>query len=160
MHPSVTKSIIVFVLVALTACGPRPPTNSFSANLDANCNPHDPVDKLRALITRKKFWLEQEYDFNSFLKSGQTNLKNSKEFLAESEGNREAFKVKVITRSRELKLSATKAGRMINENLEIYDLQVQNFRDNIASQEAELAWTRLCQAKIRQELAEMGISKL
>jgi len=160
VHLSVTKALAIFLLVSLAACGPRPPTNSFSANLDANCSPHDPVDKLRAMITAKKFWLEQEYDFKSFLKSGQTNLKNSKDFLAQGESSREIYKAKVLTRARELKLSASKAGRMIKENMDIYDQQVQNFRDNIASQEAELVWTKQCMARIKLELSELGISNL
>lgn len=156
------NKILAFAVLAvfLTACGPRPPTDSFSANLDANCNPQDPVDKLRAVVTAKKFWLEQEYDFKSFLKSGKTNLKNSKDFLAEGEANREAYRAKVLERARELKLSASKAGKMIAENMEIYDRQVQNFRDNIVREEAELAWSNRCMERIKVELAALGISNI
>lgn len=151
-----TLSIVSFVV----ACGPRPPTDSFSANLDANCDPQDPVDKFRAAFTAKKFWLEQEYDFKSFQKSGKTNLKNSKDFLASSEANREDYRARVHERARELQLSASKAAKMIQENMQIYDQQVQNFKTNIASQEAELAWTNRCMERISLELAELGIANL
>ncbi len=157
---SIKFSALAVLAIFLAACGPRPPTDSFSANLDANCNPQDPVDKLRATVTAKKFWLEQEYDFKSFLKSGKVNLKNSQDFLAEADANREGYRAKVLERARELKLSAAKAGRMVVENMEIYDRQVQNFKDNIVRQEAELDWSNRCMDRINVELASLGISNI
>ena len=63
-------------------------------------------------------------------------------------------------RARELQLSASKAAEMIKENMDIYDQQVQNFKTNIANQEAELAWTNRCMERISLELAELGIANL
>ena len=56
---------LILLATLLGGCGEPAPTDAWNANLDANCQPQDPVDWLRANISSEKFWAEQVKDMEA-----------------------------------------------------------------------------------------------
>lgn len=72
-----TIAFIFCLLCGFAALADGPPTDSWIANLDEYCDPDDIVDILRAKLTPRTFWEEQEKDFEYFVRSSKKNIENT-----------------------------------------------------------------------------------
>jgi len=134
----------------------RPPTDSWSANLNAKCEPYDVVDWLRSKMTPETFWTEQEKDFRTFVKAATTNLMNARLLLNENRDGIQQFRAMVVRKAQELNIRGAKAREMIKDNMEDWDKIALTFRKNIKRNEAELAWAKSCLAVAGKKLRDMG----
>lgn len=155
-----TALALLFTLSLAFPSQARPPTDSFSANLDRDCEPYDVVDWLRSIITPKVFWLEQEKDFQTFVKATTTNLLNARLLLNENRDGVNAFRAMVAAKAQELGIRGDKATRMMAENMEKWDEIAETFKKNIKANEAELAWAQHCLFVATQKLRSMGFVEI
>ncbi len=152
------RPLLVLPLLLAAACGPRPPTDSFSANLDANCKPHDPYDKLAAMIDPRAFWLRAFYGMEGLIKAGNSNLEHSRQFLTENRSGRGQFRALVLERARELGYSPARAREMLADNMRAFELQAVGYKRNIERQRRELEWARGCRQVARGRLDSLGVT--
>ncbi len=151
-----------FALLALpllaAACGPKPPTDSFSANLDGACNPYDPYDRLAALIAPRSFWLDAYYDMVGFIKAGEGNLRTSQQFLTENRSGRGQYRALVLQRARELGYSPARTRRMLDDNMAAFERQAVDYKRSIEQQRLELAWASRCRQVAEARLDALGVA--
>lgn len=152
------QGVMMTMVLALAACGPRPPTDSFSANVDGNCNPDDIVDMVRSWITPETFWREQEDDFLSYVSAGRKNLKISTELHDENRLNRGSYHVLASQRGQQLGLKGKVLKDMVDANMAEFDAAALHFNANIAQQKLELAWSSKCLTRARTELRKQGVA--
>lgn len=136
----------------LAACGDPAPVEVWNVNLNAQCEPADPVDSLRALLTPQTFWNEQVWDMEIRVRASVRNLEGSRNLLRENRQGRGQFRGMVAQRARELNLSGTAAQSMAAENMEEFDALAETFDANIEKHRVELAWARKCLARAQEEL--------
>ncbi len=148
----------VLALALLSGCGPRPPTLSFGANLDANCEPQDIIDQIGAAISPESFWREQEYDMLSYIDKGEKNLKNLQFLLDDNLKGRGEFQTLVRTRAKELGITGSDFKEMLEENMKDFDALGDKYKERIRAQLAELAWSRKCFAVAREKIRAMGLT--
>ena len=158
MKRSMSIAAACGLLILVAACGDEPPTNSFESNLDAACNPQDPVDKLMSLISAKRFWLEAEHSLKARLDAADTNIKNSSDFLAQNRGGIGAYRTLLRQRARELGYSGAETKRMIAENMAEFEQQAIAYKKNIEQQKIERRWARKCHKAVQTRLKTMDIT--
>ena len=162
----IKKTILIAVLAAFlsvvsgTASFARPPSDSWSANLNRECEPYDVVDWLRSVITAETFWKEQQKDFTTFVKANTTNLLNARLLLKENREGIEDFRNMVVKKAAEMGKRGAKARAMIKENMQDWDDIAATFRKNIKANEVELAWAKKCLAVATGKLRKMGIMEI
>ena len=162
----IKKTIFIAVLAAFLSAVSgatsfaRPPTDSWSANLNKECKPYDVVDWLRSVITAETFWREQQKDFTTFVKAATTNLLNARLLLKENREGIGDFRNMVVKKAAEMGKRGAKAREMVKENMEDWDAIAATFRENIKIYQAELLWAKKCLAAASGKLRDMGIVEI
>ena len=139
------------------AASEGPPTASWSANLNADCEPDDFVDSFRARFSPEDFWIKEKRQFESRLKGGLDGIEHSKFLLLDNKEGRGEFYDKVRARAEELGYSGEALQRMIKENMAEYDRLAGVFEQKLVDLRKELVWTRKCLQRIDTELRALGI---
>ena len=147
---------IGFIAMGLAACG-EPAPAGWNANIDLNCKPHDPYDKLYATLSPEKFWREQEYDMGSLLAAGQKNMEMSKIVLDDSRAQKGQFLSRAQQAARELGLKGKDARAHIKANVDRYDEEVKAIEMRLKKQDAANSWVRKCQKSVERELRQLGL---
>ncbi len=153
IKPSVSLCVIV---LGLAACGERAPA-AWNANLDIACKPHDPYDKMFAMVAPKKFWREQEYDLGTMLKAGLKNIEMSTTVLQDSTSQKGEYLSRAQQAAREKGLSGKDARANVKKNMDRYNAEVKDIQDRLKAQEKANEWVRKCQKAVVQELRKLGL---
>jgi len=148
---------IVGLILGLAACGEAAP-QGWNANLDAQCRPHDPVDKLSALLSPEDFWRQQEYDMGTLLKAGQTNRDLSQTVLDDSRAQQGDYFNRAQQAARELGLSGQAAREHVQENMDRFRDEMKTLETRLAGTIAAIVWVQRCQQTVTAELTKLGLS--
>lgn len=152
-----TLILSAIVCLGLSACG-EPGPQTWNANLDANCKPHDPVDKLYALLSPAKFWREQEYDMGTLKKAGEKNLEISRQVLDDSRAQKGEFFQHANKTARDLGLSGKAMRDHVKKNVDRYNQEVKAIEDRLKVQEKALRWIQKCEQRVIVELRKLNLS--
>ncbi|MDV7339971.1 hypothetical protein RYZ26_10225 [Terasakiella sp. A23] len=144
-------------ILALTACG-EPAPAGWNANIDIDCKPHDPYDKLYAMISPKKFWREQEYDIGSLKAAGTKNLELSKSVLQDSLAQKGEYFQRADKAARDLGLTGKAKRDHVKDNMDRYDKEVKAIEERLKMQETAITWIKKCEPKVQQELRKLKLA--
>ncbi|NVJ93161.1 MAG: hypothetical protein HWE34_15970 [Methylocystaceae bacterium] len=139
------------LIFALSGCG-EPAPAAWTANLDANCKPQDPLDKIYAFLSPKKFWREQEYDLGNLKKAGQKNLEMSKSVLDDSKAQKGEFFQKAEKAATDLGLSGKDKREHVKKNMDRYNKEVSDIEARLKEQEIANTWIRKCEQEVERQL--------
>lgn len=151
------RHLVILGLVGfLAACGESPP-QGWNANLDANCHPQDPVDKLVALWSPEKFWRAQEYDMGTLLKAARTNRELSETILEDSRAQEGAYLSRAQQAARDKGLTGQAARAHVQDNVDRFREEMDALQTRLAETDAAIVWILKCQNMVRSELAQLGL---
>lgn len=152
-HSLIACSLAFF----LSACGESAPAG-WNANIDVDCNPHDPYDKIYATLAPEKFWREQEYDLGTMMAAGRKNLDMSRMVLDDSRAQKGEYFAKAQQAARDLGLTGKTQRDHVKENMDRYDKEVEAIDMRIKKQEKANDWVRKCQQSVVRELRNLGLA--
>lgn len=150
------SSSVLALLFLLAACG-EPAPAAWNANLDIDCQPQDPYDKLYASLAPEKFWREQEYDMGSLMKAGEKNLEMSQQVLDESRAQKGQYLQRAEQAASDLGLSGQARRDHIRDNIERYNKEVDDIKQRLDRQEVALNWVRKCTRAVQRELRKLNL---
>ncbi len=154
-----SKTCIFALIFMLSACG-EPAPAAWTANLDIDCKPQDPLDKTYAALSPKKFWREQEYDMGNLLKAGQKNLEMSTKVLEDSVSQKGEYLQLAQKAADDLGLSGSARRDHIRDNIDRYNKEVDAIKQRLEAQEKALSWVRKCTNAVHQELRKLNLTPL
>ena len=152
-----TLALSMIICLGLTACG-EPGPQSWNANLDINCKPQDPADKLYAMLSPAKFWREQEYDMGTLKKAGNKNMEISRQVLDDARAQKGEFFQRANETARERGLSGKEMREHVKKNVDRYNLEIKAIEDRLKLQEKSLRWIQKCEQAVVVELRKLNLA--
>ncbi|CCQ75015.1 protein of unknown function [Magnetospira sp. QH-2] len=143
----------------VSACGPDAPVDSFGSDLDANCRPHDPIDKLGAAINPKKFWLAREFEMRAFIKAGESNIANSKVLLTENRTRKNEYRTIATAEAKKAGYSGADLKNFIAKYMKEHEQMAISSKRAIESEKRELAWAMRCLKVVQGEVRKLKVTR-
>lgn len=144
------------IVAGLAACG-EPAPAAFNANLDVDCNPQDPLDKVYASLAPEGFWRAQEYDMGLMMSSTRKNIELSRAVLNDSIAQRADYFNRAQQAASDLGLSGAARRDHVKDNMDRYEAEVKDIQDRLEMQERTMSWLRQCTRSVDDELRKLGL---
>ncbi|GAB6051669.1 hypothetical protein JCM17960_04890 [Magnetospira thiophila] len=154
-----TIAIVALGLVLpMASCGPRPPTDSFGSDLDANCKPQDPIDKLSALLSPKKFWLAREFELRAFIKAGEANIANSKNLLDDNRTRKNEYRGIAMEAAQKEGYKGAALKKFVEDYMREYEQMAVSSKRAIEQEKVELNWAMNCLKAVERQVVTLRVT--